>query len=69
MKTKPITGPELLTKEQLCERLNLPSVSSVEALMRSRKISFMRLGHRTVRFSWAKVQEELSRLEIKAVGS
>ena len=69
MKMKPITGPELLTKEQLCERLNLPSVNSVEALMRSRKISFMRLGHRTVRFDWEKVKVEISRLEIKAVGS
>ena len=42
---------DLIGKEELRRRLNLPSVRMVEELMRKRKIPFIRLGHRTVRFS------------------
>ncbi len=61
--------PELIDKEELRRRLNLPSVRMVEELMRKRKIPFMRLGHRTVRFSWVKVLAALKSLEYRAVGS
>jgi hypothetical protein len=60
--------PELIDKEELRRRLNLPSVRMVEDLMRKRKIPFIRLGHRTVRFSWVKVLAALQSLEFRAVG-
>jgi hypothetical protein len=36
--------------------------------MRRRKIPFLALGHRTVRFYWPAVLKALAKLEIKAVG-
>jgi hypothetical protein len=57
-----------LTKEQLRERLNLPSTRMVDELVRKRKIPVIRLGHKTVRFDLVKVMSALERLELKAVG-
>ena len=65
-KNRDIFG-ELLTKEQLAERIHAPSTRLIDALMRSRKIPFLRLGHRTVRFDWLKVQAALARLEVNAI--
>jgi hypothetical protein len=62
------TEPELIDKEELRRRLNLPSVRMVEELMRKRKIPFLRLGYRTVRFSWVKVLAALQALEHRAIG-
>lgn len=59
---------ELIDKEEVRRRLNLPSVRMVEELMRKRKIPFIRLGHRTVRFSWPKVLEAVSRFKHRAIG-
>ena len=59
---------ELIDKEELRRRLNLPSVRMVEELMRKRKIPYIRLGHRTVRFSWVKVLAALKALEYRSVG-
>ena len=64
-----IASGELLTKEELRVRLNLPSVRMVDELMRRRKIPYLRLGHRTIRFEWTKVQAALARFECKAVGA
>ena len=36
--------------------------------MRKRKIPYLTLGHRTVRFFWPAVEKALAKLEIKAVG-
>ena len=58
---------ELIDKEELRCRLNLPSVRMVEELMRKRKIPFVRLGHRTVRFSWPKVLAAIAALEQRAI--
>lgn len=58
---------ELIDKEEVRRRLNLPSVRMVEELMRKRKIPFIRLGHRTVRFSWSKVLEAVSCYEHRAI--
>ena len=78
VKTTPRTQPSnstgsldrdsLLTKEQLAQHLSVPSTRMVDELMRARKIPFVKLGHRTVRFDLARVLEALSRLEVKAVG-
>ena len=65
---EPLSDPELIDKEELRRRLNLPSVRMVEELMRKRKIPYIRLGHRTVRFSWEKVLAALKALEYRAVG-
>ena len=40
----------------------------VDELVRKRKIPVIRLGHRTVRFDFVKVEAALERLELKAVG-
>lgn len=60
--------PDLIDKEELRRRLNLPSIRMVEELMRKRKIPYLRLGHRTVRFSWQKVLLAISRFERRAAG-
>lgn len=62
----PTDRPDLIDKKELCRRLGLPSVRMVEILMRKRKIPYIRLGHRTVRFSWQHVIEAVSRLEYRA---
>jgi excisionase family DNA binding protein len=56
----------LLNKVQLAERLGIEA-RSIEKLVRSRKIPVIRLGHRTVRFSWPKVEEALNKLTVEAV--
>lgn len=40
----------------------------VEAMMRRRKIPFLRLGHKTVRFELPKVLIALQKLEVKEMG-
>ena len=59
---------ELLTKEELRERLNVPSVRVIEEMVKARRLPVIRLGYRTVRFDWEKVQAAIAKLEIKAVG-
>ncbi|WP_348543731.1 hypothetical protein [Chthoniobacter sp.] len=59
---------DLLTKKQLKIRLNLPSERMVEEMMKKRMIPFLKLGHRTIRFEWSKVQEAIAKFEHKAVG-
>lgn len=57
----------LLTKEELRQRLNLPSTRGVDELTRRRKIPVIRLGHRTVRFSWPAVEAALKKLTTKEI--
>ena len=59
---------DFLTKEELRSRLNLPSTRMVDELMKRRKIPYIRLGHKTVRFSWSKCEAALARFEIREVG-
>ena len=59
---------DFLTKEQLKDRLNLPSTRMVDEMMKKRMIPFQKLGHRTVRFNWEKVKAALEKFEHKAVG-
>jgi hypothetical protein len=37
-------------------------------MMRRRKIPFIALGHRTVRFHWPSVEKAIGKLEHKAIG-
>ena len=62
------SGSKLLTKSELCERLNLPSLRTLEGLMRRRAIPFLVLGHRTIRFDEASVTLALAKFERKEVG-
>lgn len=69
MTTHDRSPEQLLTKEDLRQRLNLKSTRGVDELVRRRKISVIRLGHRTARFSWPAVQAAIERLTIKEVGA
>jgi hypothetical protein len=57
----------LLSKEEIRQKLNLISIRGVDELVRRRKIPVVRLGHRTVRFSWPAVEAALKRLTIKEI--
>ena len=59
---------DFLTKDQLKDRLNLPSTRMVDEMMKKRMIPFQKLGHRTIRFNWEKVKASLEKFEHKAVG-
>ena len=61
-------SPEMLTKEELRQRLNLPTTRMVDVMMKKRMIPFLKLGAKTVRFDWLKVQAALDKFELKAVG-
>lgn len=56
----------LLSKDQLAAQLGT-SKRGIEELMRKRKIPVIRLGWRTVRFSWPKVEAALAKLETREV--
>ena len=60
---------DILTKEELRVRLNLPSTRMVDELVRKRKIPYQKWGHRTIRFQLSKVLAALTKFEVKAVGS
>jgi hypothetical protein len=64
---RPDTPSELIDKDELPRRLNLLSVRMIEGLMRKRKIPYVRLGHRTVRFSWPKALAAVTALEQRAI--
>jgi hypothetical protein len=57
----------LLDKRQLRERLNLKSLRSVDEMIRDRKIPVIRLGYRTLRFSWPAVEAALEKLTRKSI--
>ncbi|MBI4664446.1 MAG: excisionase family DNA-binding protein [Verrucomicrobia bacterium] len=54
----------LLTKDELAQRLAICR-RSVENLMHQRRIPFVRLGGKLVRFDWERVKEALAKFEIK----
>ncbi len=60
------TGKRYLNKSELANALGMTK-RGVEELMRRRKIPFLALGHRTVRFEWVRVEKALARFEHKAV--
>jgi hypothetical protein len=65
---KKVDPQRFLDKEQLRKTLGLSSTRAVDELMRTKRIPFLRLGHRTVRFDWPKVEKALSRFEVKEAG-
>jgi len=59
---------QLLTKEQLRDRLNVPSTRMIDAMMKKRMIPFHKFGAKTVRFDWERVKAALDKFEVKEVG-
>jgi hypothetical protein len=57
-----------LNKAQLAKRLNLPNARTVDYLIAAKRIPVLRLGHRTVRFDWMKVEEALTKNTVNAAG-
>jgi excisionase family DNA binding protein len=58
---------DYLNKQELAAKLGITR-RNVEEMMRRRKIPFIALGHRTVRFHWPSVEKALGRFEHKAIG-
>ncbi len=56
----------LVDDEVVAKALQIPVVQ-VGKLRRARKIPFVRLGHRTIRFDLAQVMKAVQRFEIKEV--
>ena len=59
---------DLLTKEELRRKLNLPHVRIIEEMTRKRKIPVVKLGYRTLRYSWPRVEAALERLTVREIG-
>lgn len=57
-----------LTKEELRQKLNLPSTRKIDYMMKAKMIPFHKWGPKTVRFDYAKVKEALAKFEYKAIG-
>jgi hypothetical protein len=60
-------NPELLTRRELAKRLSL-SMRSIDNLQRTRKISYIRLSPRCIRFHLPTVMKALRAYQIKAAG-
>ena len=60
---------KLLTEEELRVALNLPNVHAVRELRHKRKIPFVRLGYRTIRYNEAKVLAALEKLTVQEAGA
>ena len=65
---KGATEEGLLTKDEVRLRLGLTSTRMVTALMQKRQIPYIKLGYRTIRFSWPRVREAIEKFEVKEVG-
>lgn len=58
--------PGLWTKREAANYLGI-TVRGVEAMVKARRIPVIRLGHRTVRFAKARIDEALAKLETSEV--
>jgi hypothetical protein len=58
---------ELLTRKELAQRLSL-SMRSIDNLQRAKKISYIRLSPRCIRFHLPTVMKALRAYQIKAAG-
>ena len=64
----PAQPEAFVTKQELVAALKLPSVWAVDRLRKQRKIPFVCLGHRTVRYRVSEVARALGKLERKEAG-
>jgi len=58
----------LLNKRELAAALGLKSPRGIDGWVRSRRISYLRIGHRTLLFSLPQVLADLQKFEVRAVG-
>lgn len=56
----PICSGEYLDKSQLARRLGI-SIRSVDNLVRSKRVPFVRLTGKLIRFPWSEVKQHLDR--------
>jgi hypothetical protein len=68
IQTSPGAEIRFLNKAQLAKRLNLPNARTVDYLIAAKRIPVLRLGHRTVRFDWMKVEQALAKSTVNAAG-
>ena len=61
----PTNDANWLTKKQLAARIGVGD-RCLDALVASGKIPFMKLGHKTLRFCWPRVEAALAKFEVKA---
>lgn len=64
----PTDMDQLLTKSQIAERLNITK-RTVELAIKNKRLPFIKLTNKTIRFEWPKVEDALRRFEVKAVGT
>lgn len=62
MKGERALDPRLLTHREVCERLRI-SPKTLQKLRTARKISYIRFGHRSIRFRPEAVEEFIRRRE------
>jgi hypothetical protein len=60
-------SPDLLTRKELAKRLSL-STRSIDNLQRAKKIRYIRLSPRCIRFHLPSVLAAIRRFEVKEVG-
>jgi hypothetical protein len=58
---------KLLDIQQLSEATNLP-IRRLRGFIAARKISFKKCGHRTLLFDLERVEKDLARFDVPAVG-
>ncbi len=61
-----MSSTHLLTKAEVAERLHLTK-RGVDGLMKSRRIPYLKLNRKTIRFDWPKVEAAYNACEVKAV--
>ena len=60
---------DLIDKEELRKRLGLKTIYAVDWLIRRKRIPFIKLGYRTIRFNWDRVEKTLSRRTTREIGA
>ena len=60
-------GSKLLDIKSLSELIGLPQ-RTIRSMVQNRKIPFLKLGHRTMRFDEDKVRRALDRFEVRTAG-
>ena len=63
-----LSGDDLIGGEMLSAKLDYVSMRTLAEMRRKRLIPFIKLGRKTIRYSWPRVQAALARLEIRAIG-
>ena len=58
----------LLDKRQLAKALGRRSTRLIDAWVKARRISYFRLGHRTLLFSLPQVLADLQKFEVQSIG-